>query len=182
MPGPVSSSAASTARSTTPSASTGSQQTSAPSCRSSHSTVSRTAWCSTAEHRMRRRAGSCARAGPVESLDGEIVRFGAAGGENHLGGVGPGSGCQRLPGILHRPAGPAARAVKGRGVAGPGQLAGHRGQGLRGEGRGRGMIQVDGHASILPAAGAPARWTFKRRRRHGALPAARGTRQVRTLV
>ena len=55
------SSASSTARSTTPSASTGSQDTSAPSCRSSHSTVSSTAWCSTAEHRMRVRCGFPAR-------------------------------------------------------------------------------------------------------------------------
>ena len=43
---------------TTPSASTGSQTASAPSCFSSHSTVSSTAWCSTGEHRIRRRRGS----------------------------------------------------------------------------------------------------------------------------
>ncbi|SLI37038.1 Uncharacterised protein [Mycobacteroides abscessus subsp. abscessus] len=46
---------------TRPCASTGSQVTRAPSCCSSHSTASITAWCSTALVRMRTRRGSASR-------------------------------------------------------------------------------------------------------------------------
>ncbi|SIN18336.1 Uncharacterised protein [Mycobacteroides abscessus subsp. abscessus] len=46
---------------TRPSASTSSQSSAAPWCSASHSTVSRTAWCSTAETAMRVRRGSCSR-------------------------------------------------------------------------------------------------------------------------
>jgi hypothetical protein len=60
--GPASSSAArSVSGCTRPCRSTGSQLTSAPSCRTSHSTESTTAWCSTALASTRRRRGSAAR-------------------------------------------------------------------------------------------------------------------------
>ena len=132
--------------------STGSQDTSAPSCRSSHSTVSSTAWCSTAEHRMRRRRRVLAEPGPVQALDGEVVRLGAAGGENDFRRMRPGGCGKDFPRVLDGAPGAAARTVERRRVAGPGQFAGQRSQRLGGEGRGGCMIQVDGHGPILPAA------------------------------
>ena len=53
--------ARSAAGATEPSASTGSHVTSAPSCSTSHSTASRTAWCSTAVVTIRLRRGSASR-------------------------------------------------------------------------------------------------------------------------
>ena len=126
--------------------------TSAPSCRSSHSTVSSTAWCSTAEHRMRVPRRVLGAAGPVQALDGQVVGLGAAGGEDDLGGMGAGRRGQHFPGVLHGAPGAAARSVQRGRVAGAGQFARQRRQRLRGEGGGGGMIEVDGHRPILPAA------------------------------
>src|SRR6185312_6385579 len=71
-------------------------------------------------------------AGPVEALDGEVVRLGAAGGENDLGGVRPGGCGDGFAGGLNRGAGAAAGPVKGGRIAATGNNGGECG-----EGRGR---------------------------------------------
>ena len=127
---------------TRPAASTGSHSTTAPSCSASHSAGSITAWCSTALARMRRarRVGAAAR--PVQALDREVVRLGAAAGEQHLARAGaegrgeasratprPGAGragrrraattgCRRCRGTAtspRPPRGPSAWSPRGRG-------------------------------------------------------------------
>ena len=83
--------------------------------------------------------------GPVQALDGKVVRLRAAGGEDDFRRMGAGCGGQRFAGVLHGPPGTAAGSVQRGRVAGPGQFARQGGQGLRGEGGGGGMIKVDGH-------------------------------------
>ena len=78
-----------------PSSSTGSQVTSAPSCRPSQSTASSTAWCSTALATTRLRPRVGAPAGPEDALDREVVGLGAAAGEDHLGRPGAERGGER---------------------------------------------------------------------------------------
>ena len=100
---------------------------------------------------MRVRARVLGAPGPVQALDGKVVGFGPARGEDDFGGVRPGCGRQHLAGVLDGAPGAAAGSVQRGRVAGPGQFAGQRRQGLRGEGGGGGMIKVYGHRAILPA-------------------------------
>ena len=89
--------------------STGSQVTSAPSCRPSHSTASSTAWCSTALATTRRAPGVGRPPGPEDALDREVVALGAAAGEDHLGRPGAERRGDPLARLLDRAAGAAAR-------------------------------------------------------------------------
>ena len=66
---------------------------------------SSTAWCSTALARMRRRSRVLAAARPVEALDREVVRLGAAAGEHDLAGPGAERRGERLAGLLDDAAG-----------------------------------------------------------------------------
>ena len=111
-PGPGRARPRSTARSTTPSESTGSQETSAP--------LVPLQPFDGVQHGMMFDGGAedpraCrvfGAAGPVQSLDGQVVGLGAARGEDDLRRVGPGGGGNRFAGVLHGAPGAAARAVQ----------------------------------------------------------------------
>ena len=138
-----------------PLGSTGSQVTSAPSCLTSHSTLSRTAWCSAGLTTSRRRRASASPPGPEQALDREVVALGAAAGEQHLRRPGAQRLGQPLAGLLgHPPGGPAA-GVQRRRVAHPAELLGHRRQHL-GQHRGRRRVVQVRHvaASVVAAVGA----------------------------
>ncbi len=84
--------------------------------------------------------------GPVQTLDRQVVRLGAAAGEHDLArprAIGPRDALARL---FHDPAGRPASLMQRRWVSGPPQLSDHRLDGL-GEHRGcRSMVKVDGGA------------------------------------
>ena len=84
---------------------------------------------------------------PVDALDGEVVRFGAAGGENNLGGVGTDCASNAFAGVFDGGAGVASYGVKGGGVAAVAHLFDH---GVDGGGQyvgGGGVVEVD--AAVL---------------------------------
>ena len=128
---------------TRPAASTGSHSTTAPSCSASHRAASSTAWCSTALARMRSRAGSSLRRCPVQALDGQVVRLGAAAGEDDLARPRAEGGGERLAGLLDEPPGGPAGGVQRRRVADAAEARGHRLDRLGDHRRGRRVVEVD---------------------------------------
>ena len=84
---------------------------------------------------------------PVDALDGEVVRFGTAGGENNLGGVRSNSAGDAFAGVFDGGAGVASYGVQGGGVAAVAHLLDH---GVDGGGQyvgGGGVVEVD--AAVL---------------------------------
>ena len=140
----------------------------APSCAASHSTVSIVAWCSPAGTRMRGRARRRRRPGrlaaPPEPLDREVDRLGAAAGEDDLDAVGAERGGDALARLLEQALGLLAGAVDRRGVADHGERGGERLDRLGAHRGGRGVVEVDRHATLLPVDAAPrhARWSAAR--------------------
>ncbi len=142
-PGPRRSRPRSVSGCTRPAASTGSHSTTAPSCSASHRAASITAWCSTALARMRLRRRVLAAALPVQALDGEVVRLGAAAGEEDLARPRTQGRGERLAGLLDQPAGSPAGGVQRRRVAGPAEARGHRLDRLGDHRSGRRVVEVD---------------------------------------
>ena len=84
---------------------------------------------------------------PVDAFDGEVVRFGAAGGEDNLGGVGSDDAGDAFAGVFDGGAGVASYGVQGGGVATVAHLFDH---GVDGGGQyvgGGGVVEVD--AAVL---------------------------------
>ena len=106
-------------------------------------------------------AGPLARArtaGPVQPLDGQVVRLGAAGGQHHLGRVRPQGGRDRLTGLLETQLRPAPRGVQGRRVARDRGGLGEGRERARTHRRGGGVVQVHaGGGSHPPSLGSPSR-------------------------
>ena len=71
------------------------------------------------------RCGSSSAALPVDALDREVVRLGAAGGENNFGGVGSDGAGDAFAGVFDGGAGVAAYGVQGGGVATVAHLFNH---------------------------------------------------------
>src|SRR5579863_944248 len=100
---------------------------------------------------------------PEQALHREVVRLGAAAGEDHLARPGTEHLGDLLPRLLDHPAGTAPRIVQRRGVAEPAEFLRHRVDRLGQQRRGRGMIEIYDRASIhggfslVPAASAAAR-------------------------
>src|SRR5262249_27537453 len=87
--------------------------------------------------------GGAGGGGPVQALDGEVVRLGPAAGEDDLARPRAEHLGQLLPGFLHHPAGAAARGVQGGRVPQVAELGSHRGDRLGTHRRSRRVIQVD---------------------------------------
>ena len=89
-------------------------------------------------------------AGPGRALDGQVVRLGTPGREHDLAGLGAESAGHSLAGVVETGTRPPAERVRGRRipevVAQPGQ---HRLERLVAQGRGSGVVKVDGHGAIL---------------------------------
>jgi hypothetical protein len=98
-------------------ASTGSHSTSAPSCSASHSTASMHGVVLDRAGQDAAPARVLAAALPVEALDGQVVRLGAAAGEDDLAGPAPERRGERLAGLLDQPPGDPAERASGRGDA-----------------------------------------------------------------
>ena len=84
---------------------------------------------------------------PVDALDREVVRLGAAGGENNFGGVGSDGAGDAFAGVFDGGAGVASYGVQGGGVAAVAHLFDH---GVDGGGQyvgGGGVVEVD--AAVL---------------------------------
>ena len=114
-----------------------------PRARPSHRAASRTAWCSTALARMRSRRRVRAAARPVEALDREVVRLGAAAGEEHLARAGR-RGRRRASRGPPRPAAgrPGRRRAATTGCRSRPRQRGHRLDRLGEHRRGRRVVEV----------------------------------------
>ena len=84
---------------------------------------------------------------PVDALDREVVRLGAAGGENNFGGVGSDGAGDAFAGVFDVGAGVAAYGVQGGGVATVAHLFNHSVDGGGQYVGGGGMVEVD--AAVL---------------------------------
>ena len=84
---------------------------------------------------------------PVDALDREVVRLGAAGGENNLGGVRSNSAGDAFAGVLDGGAGITSGSVQGGGVAAVAHLFDHGVDGCGQYVGGGGVVEVD--AAVL---------------------------------
>ncbi len=94
------------------------------------------------EHPVPARLGGTA--GPVQPLDGQVVAFGAAGGEDHLGRTGTQCGSERFTRLFDYSTRTTAAGVQRRRVPAVRERRGVGGHGLRTHRRGRRMVEV-GH-------------------------------------
>lgn len=81
-------------------------------------------------------------AGPVQALHGQVVGFRTARGEDHLAGPCAEGLRERFAGLLDGTAGPAPGGMERGGIAGAGELGGHRLDRLRQHRSGRGVVEV----------------------------------------